>query len=299
MRNAVFCAAFAASLALAVLAPGARAQPPAAPPAPAPLAIKPVKPGLYMVTGAGGNVTVRVTSEGLVVVDSKNNGQAVFDDLMGRIRSVSDQPVKWVIDTHHHADHTGNNARFLAAGATVIGHENLSVQLGKLTPPPNGTVPAKPSMTYANRYTIKLGGKTVELRHFAPAHTGGDTLVWFPDLKVVSTGDEFVIRPTGPNIDYAGGASIAGWIRSLDDVLKLDWDTAIAGHGDDIYARADVVGFQTRMKTLLSRAQAAVKAGATKETLMSQVKTDDLWSFAPTFWDAGRTAGLYAEAGGR
>jgi glyoxylase-like metal-dependent hydrolase (beta-lactamase superfamily II) len=295
MQTANLSTAFAVSLALAILAPAARAQPPA----PAPLAIKPVKPGLYMVTGAGGNVTVRVTTEGLVVVDSKNNGQAVFDDLMGRIRSVSDQPVKWVIDTHHHADHTGNNARFLAAGATVIGHENLSVQLDKLTPPPNGTVPAKPSITYASRYAIKLGGKTVELRHFAPAHTGGDTLVWFPDLKVVSTGDEFVIRPTGPNIDYAGGASVVGWIRSLDDVLKLDWDTAIAGHGDDIYRRADVLGFQTKMKTLLSRAQAAVKAGATSQTLMSQVKTDDLWGFAPTFWDAGRTAGLYAEAGGK
>ena len=139
----------------------------------------------------------------------------------------------------------------------------------------------------------------MELRHFAPAHTGGDTVVWFPDLKVVATGDEFVIRPTGPNIDYAGGASIAGWIRSLDEVFKLDWDTAIAGHGDDIYTRADVLAFQTKMKTLLARAQAAVKAGATKETLIEQVRPTELWGFAPTFWDAGRTAGLYAEAGGK
>src|SRR5205085_7230680 len=122
MRTQVPLTAFAASLAIAVLAPTAQAQPPATPPAAAALAIKPVKPGLYIVTGAGGNVTVRVTTEGLVVVDTKNNGQAIFDDLMSRIRSVSDQPVKFVIDTHHHADHTGNNARFLAAGATVIGH---------------------------------------------------------------------------------------------------------------------------------------------------------------------------------
>ena len=283
----------------------AHAQPPAPatpPPAPAPLVVKTVKPGLFMITGAGGNVTVRETNDGLVVVDTKNNGQPIYDELMTRIRSVSAQPVKWVVDTHHHADHTGNNARFLAAGVPVVGHKNLALQLAKFTPPANNPTavgPAKPSLTYDTSYTIRLGGKAVEVRHYAPGHTDGDSLIWFPDLKVVSTGDEFVIRPTGANIDYPGGASVAGWVRSLDELLKLDWDTAIAGHGDDPYSRADVVTFQGKLKTLLARAQEAVKGGATKETLMSKVKTDDLWGWAPTYWDAVRTAGLYAEAGGR
>jgi hypothetical protein len=92
---------------------------------------------------------------------------------------------------------------------------------------------------------------------------------------------------------------VAGWIRSLDALQKLDWDVAIPGHGDEPMTRADVVVFEGKLKTLLSRAEAAVKAGATKTDLMSKVKTDDLWGFAPTFWDAGRTAGLYAEAGGK
>lgn len=275
---------------------------PAAPPA-QPLAVKTVKPGLFMVTGAGGNVTVRQTSEGLVVVDTKNAGQAIYDDLTAKIRSVAPEKVVWVIDTHHHADHTGNNGRFIAAGAKVIGHRNLADALGAFTPPPNNptaTGPAKPNQTYdGTNYTIRLGGKTVELRHFAPAHTGGDTLVWFPDLKAVATGDEFVIRPTGPNIDYAGGASVKGWITSLDALQKLDWDVAIPGHGDEPMTRADVVTFEGKLKTLLSRAEAAVKGGATKADLMIKVKTDDLWGFAPNFWDANRTAGLYAEAGGK
>jgi cyclase len=295
----------AAGLTAFLFALTVQAQPPtpaAPPPAAAPLVVKTVKPGLFMVTGAGGNVTVRTTSDGLVIVDTKNNGQPIYDELMNRIRSVSDQPVKWAIDTHHHADHTGNNARFLAAGVQVIGHKNLSLELAKFTPPannPTAVAPAKPSLTYDTSYTIKQGGKTVELRHYAPGHTGGDTLVWFPDLKVVSTGDEFVIRPTGANIDYPGGASVAGWVRSLDELLKLDWDTAIAGHGDDPYTRADVVTFQGKLKTLLARAKEAVAAGATKETLMSKVKTDDLWGWPPTYWDPVRTAGLYAEAGGK
>jgi cyclase len=300
MRTAV---TLAAGLTAFLFALTVQAQPPAsAPPPAAPLVVKTVKPGLFMITGAGGNVTVRTTSDGLVVVDTKNNGQPIYDELMTRIRSVSPLPVKWVIDTHHHADHTGNNARFLAAGAQVIGHKNLAARLAAFTPPANNPTavgPAKPSLTYDASYTIRQGGRTVELRHYAPGHTDGDTLVWFPDLKVVSTGDEFVVRPSGSNIDYAGGASVAGWIRSLDELLKLDWDTAIAGHGDDIYTRADVVTFQGKLKTLLSRAQEAVKAGATKDTLMSKVRTDDLWGWAPTYWDANRTAGLYAEAGGR
>jgi cyclase len=301
MRAAV---TVAAGLTAFLFALTVQAQPPApaAPPPAAPLVVKTVKPGLFMITGAGGNVTVRTTTDGLVVVDTKNNGQPIYDELMTRIRSVSPLPVKWVIDTHHHADHTGNNARFLAAGSQVIGHKNLAARLAAFTPPANNPTavgPAKPSLTYDATYTIKQGGKTVELRHFAPGHTDGDTLVWFPDLKVVSTGDEFVVRPSGSNIDYPGGASVAGWIRSLDELLKLDWDTAIAGHGDDIYTRADVVVFHGKLKTLLARAQEAVRAGATKETLMSKVRTDDLWGWAPTYWDAVRTAGLYAEAGGR
>ena len=85
----------------------------------------------------------------------------------------------------------------------------------------------------------------------------------------------------------------------MDELQKLDWDTAIPGHGDNPMTRADLAAFQTKLKTLLGRAQAAVKAGATRDNLMTQVKTDDLWAFAPNFWNPVRTAGLYAEAGGK
>src|SRR5277367_4471516 len=117
-------------LAAAVLA---QAQQPAAPAAggrpPQPQAIQQVKPGLYMITGAGGNTTVRVTNQGLIVVDGKLPGQVNYDALMALIKSVSDQPIKYLIVTHHHADHTGNNQRFLDAGVQVIGHENLKTNL--------------------------------------------------------------------------------------------------------------------------------------------------------------------------
>src|ERR1700722_12721488 len=91
-----------------------------------PQAIQQVKPGLYMITGAGGNTTVRVTSQGLIVVDGKLPSQANYDALMALIKGVSDQPVKYLIVTHHHADHTGNNQRFLDAGVKIVATENLN-----------------------------------------------------------------------------------------------------------------------------------------------------------------------------
>lgn len=293
--------AVAAAAALGTAAAAADAPPPAPPPpATAPQAIKPVKPELFMVVGGGGNTTVRVTSAGLIVVDGKNPGQAFYDDLMAQIRTVSPQPVRYLVNTHHHADHTGNNGRFLAAGAKVVAHKDLPAQLDKFTPPPtnpNLTAPAKPDVTYDQTYTISLGGKSVRLMHYAPAHTGADTVVWFPDLKVVSMGDE--LNAANPNFDYAGGASIGGWIRSLDATLKLDWDRAIPGHGAEPWTKDQVRVFRDRLQTLLDRARASVKAGVTKDQFVASLKADDLWTFPAGFWNTMRTDGLYAEAGGR
>src|SRR5580704_14267026 len=170
-------------VALAIMAAGVPAQPqqPAAPTgggrgAPQPQAIQQVKPGLYMITGAGGNTTVRVTNQGLIVVDGKLPGQANYDALMVLLKGVSDQPIKYLIVTHHHADHTGNNQRFLDAGVKVVAHENLNKNLVTYAQDPK---PASANVTYPGaEYTVKLGGTTVELHHFGRAHTSGDTVVY-------------------------------------------------------------------------------------------------------------------------
>src|ERR1700721_742452 len=123
--------------------------------APQPQAIQQVKPGLYMITGAGGNTTVRVTSQGLIVVDGKLPGQANYDALLALIKGVSDQPIKYLIVTHHHADHTGNNQRFLDAGVQIVAHENLKKNLVTYAVDPK---PAPPSTTYPGaQYTVSLG----------------------------------------------------------------------------------------------------------------------------------------------
>ncbi len=291
------------SLAAALVATPTLAQVPAPPlpvPATAPITIKPVKPDLYMVTGAGGNTTVRVTSAGLVVVDGKNPGQQIYDDLMAQIRTVSPAPVKDLVNTHHHADHSGNNARFRAAGADVIGQKNEPGELAKFVPPANNptlTAPAPPNVTYDKAYTISLGGKTVKLVHFSPAHTSADTIVYFPDLKVVSMGDE--LNAANPNIDYAGGGNLGGFVNSLDQAMKLDWDQAIPGHGAEPWTKAQVKVFRDKLQTLLDRARASVKAGTPRDQFIASLKADELWPFPATFWNGARGDGLWAEAGGK
>jgi glyoxylase-like metal-dependent hydrolase (beta-lactamase superfamily II) len=290
---------FAASVAVLIAVAGvglsaAAAEPP--PGTPVRLAIKPVKPGLYMVTGNGGNVTVRVAPEGLILVDTKNAGQPVYDALMAQIRTVSAAPVKYVVDTHSHADHTGNNGRFIAAGAAVVAHEAIKAGLANYVPTAaNPNAPAAPTQTYKTALTLAVGPAKAELHHYDRGHTGGDTLVYFPDLRTIAMGDELV---TGsPTVDYPSGGDIGGLLNSLDQALKLDWDTAIAGHGDEPLTRDYVQTYRGKVATLLARVKEQVKAGTPKDQLLSKVRVDDLgWTFNLVAWAVpGRLDGLYAE----
>ena len=232
-----------------------------------------VKPGLYMIAGAGANSEVRVTNDGLIVVDGKLPGEKNYDDLMAQIKSISNQPVKYLIVTHHHADHTGNNDRFLAAGVQVMGHENLKKNAETYN---NNPKPAPPDQTYSGaEHAVQLGGVTVELYHFGRAHTSGDSVVYFPDLKTVVVSDVVTTGATGPLADYGGGGSFVEWSKVLDSILKLDFDSCIPGNGG-VLTKADVQAYKTKIDTFVSRAKEAVAKGVPKDQLMSSIQTDDL-----------------------
>ena len=235
--------------------------------------IQAVKPGLYLVPGGGSNSIVRVTPDGVILVDTKMPGQANYDGLIAQIRTVTDKPVKVVAVTHHHADHTGNNDRFIAAGAQVIGHAQLAESLKTYQFDPR---PAPPTVTYAGRaYTITLGGVEVQVLHLGRSHTGGDSVVYYPDLKVVLTSDAVTVGAGGPLVDYAGGGSALEWRRLLDEIVALDFDTAIPGAGP-VLTRADVLAFQAKFNTVIDRAIELVRQGVPKEQLLSRLKTDDI-----------------------
>ena len=266
-----------------------------------PQAIKSVKPGFYMVTGAGGNVTVWVADHELILVDDKNTGDANFDNLIAQIQTVSTLPVRAVFNTHHHGDHIGNNARFIDAGVLVIGTDGLADRVAHAAPPASGAAPTPtvaPSLRFSKDFSLVLGAGRVDAHHYIPGHTDGDAVIHFPRARLVAVGDMLVAAT--PNFDYAGGANIGGWIQSLDAVLKLDFDVAIPGHGDAPMTRADVEAFRDKLTAFLDRARAAIRGGTSKQGLIAAIKVDDLgWSWNPNAWPAARLDGLWAEAGGK
>ena len=200
--------------------------------------------------------------------------------------------------THVHQDHSGNIGKFVEAGAQVIAHEGLkrNLEVGG----PNGKgyesaagKPAPPNVTYAKQHKVTLGKATAVAYNFGPGHTGGDTLVHFPDLRVVSLGDHFVTAQ--PNSDYPMGGSVLNWAKSLNEILKLDFDMAVPGHGNDPLTKADVQTFQKRMQLIADRGIELRKKGVPKEEIRQQIQTPDLgWQVTGVVNDA-RLDAFYAD----
>jgi glyoxylase-like metal-dependent hydrolase (beta-lactamase superfamily II) len=230
-----------------------------------------LKPGLFLITGGGANTLVRVTTEGLIVVDTKNPGDEQYNGLLTQIKAASPLPVKVVINTQHHPDHVGNNQKFIDAGAQVLALEALKSFM--TSDPRTSSIPGRPTQTFAKDYVLKLGGAEVQAHFYGRGHTGDDTMVYFPDAKVVMVSDQ--MTDGNPVIDWANGGSWVEWSKVLEGVLKLDFEIAIKGRGEP-KTRADVEAFKKKVDLVISRATDAIKAGATKETLAAQVKVDDL-----------------------
>ena len=146
-----------------------------------------------------------------------------------------------------------------------------------------------PTRTYDQHLTLRLGGIEAQVLHFGNAHTNGDTVVYFPNLRVVAVGDLFA---PAPDPDYSAGGSLAGWGSVLAEVLKLDFDVVVPGTGPPV-TRADLESFKYRVETLVSRAALLVGKGVPRDQLMAQLKTDDLgWRLSFT---GDRLDHFYAE----
>lgn len=263
---------------------------------PQPMQIKPVKPGVYMVTGDGANSTVVVGPTGVVLVDTKNPGEKIYEELLDKIRSVTSEPVVEVLVTHHHADHSGNTLLFENHGVPVIGQQQELEALQTYKPQGNpNPLPTAPSITFNDELATTAGGVKIEAHHWGAGHTGGDAVFYFPAQKVVAAGDQ-VVEVT-PNIDYPYGGSVGGWLKSLDAIAKLDFDYVIPGHGADPMTKAQFLEYDRKWRTFAERARAAVKAGTPKDKLMASIKTDDLgWNVnTPLFTQPARLDPFYAE----
>lgn len=220
----------------------------------------------WMLEGVGGNVTVIAGDDAAIIVDTQF--APMHDKLKAAIAQTAGKPVRYVVDTHLHGDHTGGNQAFWLDGATIVGTDKLKASLangttnalsGARTPP--APAAALPTVTYAERKTLAIKGRRVELAHMPAAHTGGDTAVWIPDADVVATGDIVSIGARYPNVDIGDGGGIDGMIAGVDAYLKrADAKTRIVpGHGP-LMSRDDLVAY----RKLLIDARAAVKAEKAK-----------------------------------
>jgi glyoxylase-like metal-dependent hydrolase (beta-lactamase superfamily II) len=243
----------------------------------APLGLKEIKPGLYMVGGSGGNSIFRVTDNGVVLVDTKVRGEAYYNQLMDLIKIRSNQPVRYAVVTHVHIDHSGNIEFFMKNGTQVVAHENLLKNLETYTS--SVGKPGKPNITYSKDYSIRLGDTEVaHVYHFASGHTSGDSIVHFPDLGVVAMGDELQL----PNsyCFYELGGSIPGWAQSINEVLKLDFDLAVPGHMREEYpfgpaTREALLALKAKLDSITRNAIELVKKGTPKDQLIAQIQAVD------------------------
>jgi hypothetical protein len=229
-----------------------------------------LKPGLSMVTGGGANALVRVTDDGIVVVNTKNLGQANYDAFMAQIKMLSDKPIKYAVVGDVHQDKSGNTALFVAAGVQVVAHVNEKEGLKTYTNAA-GT-PGPPNVTFDKDYSIKLGTTEVaRVYYFGRASTGGDAITYFPDLKVVSMGD---VYQANINCDYAQGGSVLEWSKTLDAVLKLDFDMVIPNTGNPV-TRAELVTTRDRLAKISVVTIEQIKKGTPKEGLIAAVNAVD------------------------
>jgi len=227
-----------------------------------------VKTGLYVISGRGSNSVLRLSANGLILVDGKLPGS--YDALLAQVKRISKQPVRALILTDCDESRTGTNTKFLEGGTPIVVQENARQALPSYNLPAEKAAP--PIVTYADEYQIHLGGVDAQLMHFGNAHTNSDTVVYFPNLKVVAVGDLFA---STPNPDFSAGGSLVGWASALAQVLKLDFDTVVPGTGP-VATRADLETFKSKIDTLVVRASGLVNKGVPKDQLMSQLKTDDL-----------------------
>jgi cyclase len=251
---------------------------------PAPLAAQLIKTGLYMLSGEG-NSLLRLSTNGAIVVD----GQAPshFAALRQQARRIGEQPIRLLITTDHHQEHTANNQQFLADGAQIVAQENVKRRLA--TANNHGAAIGLPTKTYDDHLSLTLGGVPVRLMHFGSAHTDGDSVVYFPDLKVIAIGHLFA---SPPDPDFSSGGSLVGWGAVLGEILKLDFDVVVPARGSTL-TRADLVAYRAKIDTLVSRARGIVKKGVPKGQLLSQLETADLgWRLD---WTGDRLERFYTE----
>lgn len=234
---------------------------------PSPLTLNKVKDDLYVIQDNGsGNVAIYITNEGTILVDDKFERN--YDGIMEKVKSVTDKPVRYVMSTHHHGDHTGSSAKFLET-AEIIAHKNNRINMI------NGKQPGAPRVVFTDEADVFLGGKEVRARYFGRGHTNGDAVIYFSALRTIHTGD--LMAGTSPLIDYSGGGSLKEWAATLDGIMKgFDFDTVIPGHGA-VTDKAGLLKYRNDVEKLTTEVSSMIRQGKNKDDVKNMLIANYKW----------------------
>jgi glyoxylase-like metal-dependent hydrolase (beta-lactamase superfamily II) len=250
---------------------------------PQPAQLKQIAPDLYFFWNDGSsNAMFMVTEEGVMVVDTQQH-PADARRLLGLIRKVTDKPIKWVVVTHAHGDHYLGNPVFKAEGATFVSHRDTRGMMIKYYKDEVQRRQAYfkrynldqgelqmvlPDVTFDTRFTIHLGGRTVELIHLGPGQNPGDTLIHFPHARTLFLGGPFSRRNWS---NYSFTPSVENWIALLRKAATFEADTFIGGHGD-VSVRADLLEYAQMHEDFLKAVKAGIAEGKNRDELADTIK---------------------------
>jgi cyclase len=217
-----------------------------------------------------GNTTALVTNDGVLLVDDKF--EIDYPNIVAEVKKLTSQPIKYVVNTHHHGDHSGSNAKMQALNVQVVASEQARDNMV------DGKMPGLPTMVFDHHAHIYLGGKNVELYHFGRAHTNGDVVVLFPAQRTLAAGDMFTYGDDVPElIDYAGGGSAKEWTPTLDSALQLEFDNVVPGHGP-LVKKADMRKFRDSTLRFRNRVHELVVEKKSRADIEKVMRSEFHWA---------------------
>jgi glyoxylase-like metal-dependent hydrolase (beta-lactamase superfamily II) len=236
-------------------------------------------PGVAVLFGAGGNIGLSYGEDGNVIVDDQF--APLTDKIAAAIATLDADPVRFVINTHWHGDHTGGNENFGKRGAVILAHDNVRIRMStdqfmsaidqRAAASPKGALPV---VTFADGVTLHLNGDTLNLVHVANAHTDGDSLVHWQTANVLHMGDTFFHQTSFPFIDRDSGGSIDGLIAAVDRGLALSNDATriIPGHGK-VASRKDLSAYRAMLADIRAKVAAGIAANRTLDQIKAAAPT--------------------------